>query len=216
MRLPRTFCWTKFGTEAGEGIAGIIRRKELERESNGGVFLWGVGNAIGPSVEMLLLKNQRPVVVFSPILSKPRAIDVAPERTVAWGGGVGLDGQAIEWPEHSIVTSRASKSGKHRSHYALVCHSESSLQISEEVGERFQMSQVRNLKSGKRVGASQVTSVVERFSKKVDLSKSSYFAAMQVELYPPYFVKLTNPREISKAFFVEEPSLVVAEKKYSA
>ena len=46
--LPDLFCWTKYGTEAGEDIGAILERKESERLASGGTFLWGVGNAIGP------------------------------------------------------------------------------------------------------------------------------------------------------------------------
>ena len=48
MNIPNYFCWTKIGTEAGETIESILLRKELERISNNGIFLWGVGNSIEP------------------------------------------------------------------------------------------------------------------------------------------------------------------------
>ena len=48
--LPTIFCWTRFGGEAGEPIEQILFRKEQERLANGGVFLWGIGNAVGPSI----------------------------------------------------------------------------------------------------------------------------------------------------------------------
>src|SRR5689334_16901759 len=35
--LPLLFCWTRFGTEAGEPIEAILERKEREREATGGV-----------------------------------------------------------------------------------------------------------------------------------------------------------------------------------
>lgn len=39
-------CWSRMQAEAGQSLDAIVRRKELEREANGGLFLWGVGNLI--------------------------------------------------------------------------------------------------------------------------------------------------------------------------
>src|ERR1700728_56037 len=35
--IPDRFCWTRFGTEAGESIEHILNRKEEERLANGGI-----------------------------------------------------------------------------------------------------------------------------------------------------------------------------------
>ena len=50
MDLPRFFCWTRFGTEAGQPIEQILERKEQERIVNNGLFLWGIGNSLTPSM----------------------------------------------------------------------------------------------------------------------------------------------------------------------
>jgi hypothetical protein len=62
--LPEAFCWTKYGAEAGEAASSILRRKELERLATGGIFLWGIGNAIGPSLEQLLGQACEPKVAL--------------------------------------------------------------------------------------------------------------------------------------------------------
>jgi hypothetical protein len=75
--LPDCFCWTRFGTEAGQAIVHILQRKEQERSANDGLFIWGIGNAIGPSIRELVRRTNRPEVLFSPIKSSP----ILPEAT---------------------------------------------------------------------------------------------------------------------------------------
>src|SRR4051794_39093002 len=82
--LPAAFCWTRFGPEAGERIEQILARKETERRTNRGTFLWGIGNSIAPAVAELIRRVDRPEVLFSPIRSRPRRVDVAPAVTVRW------------------------------------------------------------------------------------------------------------------------------------
>jgi hypothetical protein len=120
MALPTYFCWTRFGTEAGEVINHIFERKEQERTANGGVFFWGIGNAIGPSIRELLRRTAIPEVLFSPMRSKPRLADVKPLAVVRWTAAETLEGEPFQLPEQSLVTSRydPGKSG-----YALVCFS---------------------------------------------------------------------------------------------
>ncbi len=38
-------CWTRMQAESGQDLLNIVRRKEIERRANGGIFFWGVGNA---------------------------------------------------------------------------------------------------------------------------------------------------------------------------
>jgi len=43
---PPICCWTRMGTESGQELACIIRRKEFERRI-GGTFWWGIGTSLG-------------------------------------------------------------------------------------------------------------------------------------------------------------------------
>lgn len=95
--IPEYFCWTRYGTEAGESIDMILKRKEEERLQNDGVFLWGIGNSIGPAIKELLTKTDTPKVLFSPITTKARDVDRAPECTVQWTSGRALDGSLRIW-----------------------------------------------------------------------------------------------------------------------
>lgn len=186
--IPEFFCWTKYGTEAGEHVSSILERKEAERVAGGGTFLWGIGNAIGPSVDALLARAEKPEVVFTPMKSRPAARDVAPPRTAVWHRGVGLDGAPYEVPTFSTVTSRVTLSRAH--HYALVCRSDEP--IGSQAGTRptFAATHVENLRSGSKVGASQVTSVVRRIACALGLLPSNYSVAFTAELVAPYFVRL--------------------------
>lgn len=194
--LPKCFCWSRFGTEAGEPIDAILRRKELERRRNGGIFLWGIGNALGPSMRALLREVRGPEVVFSPIRSAPSAIDVSPSRVVTWGAGRDLDGAPVALPRWSIVTSRAPADVRSARHYALVCYADEPLELAAEPGT-LTIGQLENLLTHRRVGASQVTAIVR--CRKAATPGTVYSVAMRARLVAPYFVELTNPRVDGKA-----------------
>jgi hypothetical protein len=192
MALPRSFCWTRFGAEAGEGAAQIWERKERERSNNGGVFLWGIGNAVGASLQRLLSLEASPQVIFSPIRSPPREVDISPGSVVRWTAGRTIDGARYEVPVASLVTSRFEGSRRHATHYALVCSSVTPLQTDAN-GEMLAFKRLKNLMSGRPVGASQVTAVVQQ-------SDDSDFGALEryyrivfrARLVFPYFVELTE------------------------
>jgi hypothetical protein len=180
----RYFVWTRYGTEAGEPIEEILRRKEAERVANNGIFLWGIGNALGPSIQALKKRVADPCVVFSPIKTPPRAIDVRPSKVVSWTTGELIDGTAYRLPVHSIVTSR-----EKRAHYALVCFSTQKLCF-EAATETVEFGTLRNLVSGRPLGRQQVTAVVERCM--TSCGDTYAYPATIVSLYPPYYVKLTS------------------------
>src|SRR4051812_14384368 len=102
LKLPARFCWTKFGSEAGESIAEILARKEWERASNGGVFLWGIGNSVGPGIRRLVSLEPAPLAVFSPMRSAAKSADAAPSHVVRWREAVDLNGNSWEIPEGSV------------------------------------------------------------------------------------------------------------------
>lgn len=183
--LPRAFCWTRFGSEAGEAIEAILARKELERLANDGCFYWGVGNALGPSIRALLALAEKPEVLFSPIRGRPRQIDVEPPAVTRWRHGRDLDGSLFRLPDRVIVTSRSSRS---RSHYALICQSSEPL-VTGDHG-RLSLQTLRNLVSGNAVGSSQVTAVVRR---PAETHAGAYVVALRARLVAPYFVRLCVP-----------------------
>ena len=188
--LPDLFCWTKYGTEAGQEAGAILARKETERAASGGMFLWGIGNAVGPSVKALLAHTAAPQVVFTPMRSRPAARDVKPTQVVAWHGGTGLNGEPFGLPDSSYVTSRMSPGRNY--HYALVCRSEQPVGNGDRPGATFASTHVQNLRSGSKVGASQVTSVVRRVYCALGFTPSSYKVSFMADLVPPYLVRLTN------------------------
>jgi len=99
MMIPRYFCWTRFGTEAGQEFSRIIERKEEERQVGNGMFLWGIGNAVGPSILALLRVSGYPEVLFSPIKSAPKSFDVNPSAVAAWTDAFSLNGEPFSPPE---------------------------------------------------------------------------------------------------------------------
>lgn len=185
--LPPAFCWTKYGNEAGESPQTIFARKEEERLKNDGLFLWGIGNALGPSMRQLVANQERPKVLFSPMKAAPLAHDVAPSSISLWDSGVGLDGVPFKLPRHSVVTSR---SGSRGFHWALVCARGSSFSEPSNQYEDLAVERVTNLRSGAIVGSSQVTAVVSHNSERT--GSRSYPITFAAELAPPYLVRLTN------------------------
>jgi hypothetical protein len=188
--LPRAFCWTRFGSEAGEPIEAIFERKERERQALDGVFYWGIGNALGPAIADLVSETDSPEVLFSPIRSRPRRQDIAPATVAAWSMGEALDGGLFEVPPAARITSRFDPDSS-RPHYALVCRSGFPVSLSD-FGE-IPFSALRNLRSGRSLGSSQVTAVVTRDAEGVPATGRVYTVALRAELAYPYFVRLRNP-----------------------
>lgn len=192
MPLPRCFCWTRFGTEAGQSVAQILARKEQERIANAGIFFWGIGNALGPSMIELLRRTESPEVIFSPIRSAPRPGDACPSSVVAWTIGETLSGDEYELPQRCLITSRYDPESPRARHYALVCRSESPIKPSGQE-QRIEFGQLKNLLTGRPVGASQVTAVVRLEPTAKAENSNSYEIGFRAELAPPYFIVLQSP-----------------------
>ncbi len=204
-KLPPMFCWTKMGTEAGEELAAIIRRKEWERQLGGGGFLWGIGQSLGENARVAALDLASLRAIFSPMLSKPKSIDVAPSEVVLWNAWVDAQGQTRRLPIHCFVTSRSSlPSGrKKESHYALVCFSDRELNAQQEDICIFP-SLLRNVTTNKPLGASQVTAVVRAVSLTDETCDAkSYSVSFTTELRAPYCVQLTHPVLLNTRELVE-------------
>jgi len=187
--LPTAFCWTRFGTEAGEPIERIVERKEAERQANGGMFFWGIGNSIAPAIDELLRSVPAPEVLFSPIKSRPRKADVSPSAVVRWTGARDLRGEWFDLPAGAWITSRWDRV-RPRAHYALVCGSLAPLRLSDD--GRLSFGSLRNLRSGAPLGASQVTAVVQRSDEQARVA-GEYTIALRAALVPPYFIRLQAP-----------------------
>ncbi len=192
MPLPQCFCWTRFGTEAGQSVEQILARKEQERKANDGLFFWGIGNAIGPSMLELLRRTTSPEAVFSPIQSAPKREDAMPESVVAWSEAQTLSGEKYRLPKHSLITSRIDLLRPKPKHYALVCRSERAIAI-EHSCEYVRFSTLRNLVTNRPVGVSQVTAVVHMTASGSEGKSLSYNVAFRAFLAPPYFIELRTP-----------------------
>ncbi|WP_227267727.1 hypothetical protein [Roseobacter weihaiensis] len=193
MSLPEVFVWTRFGTEAGQSIEDIIERKERERRENNGVFLWGIGNNIAPSLPALLSAGHKPLVAFSPIKSKPRLVDENPGQIAVWRQATTPGGVRYELPSASLVTSRYVQ-GKSK-HFALVCRSDHPLTISS-VCDTVDFGSLVNAKSGAGIGFSQVTAVVKSGGSLTGQERH-YDVAIRCELAAPYVAVLRDPIVIS-------------------
>lgn len=174
--------------EAGEQLARIIRRKELERRSGDGIFFWGVGSAPSRAIPTLVRTSAAIDVLFSVMKSKPKAKDATPDKIVAWRSYVDTDGIVRHIPDHVLVTSRAGSRGYH---YALICRSDTPLGVADE--GPFDPLAFRNVGAGGAVGASQVTALLERHAKD---GASDYRVAMRARLTDGFWVKLIDQIEL--------------------
>lgn len=204
MCVPPQFVWSRFGTEAGQEISDILRRKEGERKANSGIFYWGIGNALGPSITELLRTCESPEVLFSPIRSTPKKEDVMPGAIVAWTEAKGLDGTPHKIPDATLVTSRYTEG--RAQHYALVCMSEAAIIASDAQGT-VSLQSLRNILSGRPIGASQVTAVVSRDSDGQPKG-TEYSVRFKAKLVYPYFVYLRSPIFLRKDPFGNWAKLV--------
>jgi len=196
MPIPACFCWTRFGTEAGQLIEQIFDRKEQERAANRGLFFWGIGNSIGPSIAELLIRTERPEVLFSPIKSTPRAVDSSPAAVVAWSSAETLSGEPFRLPASSLITSRHDPDAEREARYALVCFTPQPL-LNTGCEDKIAPSDLRNLLTGRPVGASQVTAVVQR-AETASVGTQRYSVCIRANLVSPYFIRLRDPLLLGK------------------
>ncbi len=187
MNIPECFCWTRYGPEAGESFSSILARKERERQASGGVFIWGIGNGLGPSMKLLVDMAVEPTVVFSPIRSRPRSCDLSPAAVTIWTHATTMTDEPYTLPEAAYVTSR--QQVRPRPHYALVCRSDRPLKENDG-GDHLYFGGLRNLRTGTALGASQVTAVVKRDPN--IRAGNTYSVAFIAQLCPPYFVRLLS------------------------
>ncbi len=125
--------------------------------------------------------------------SQPKPQDKNPTGIMIWRRYVDMFGDVRLLPEASLVLSR-DKGNSRRSHYALICRSDTSLSIGDF--GIFDHRSYRNVgENGARVGPSQVTSLLQRVE--VERDGSGYKANMIAELAGSYWVKLIDPVAVS-------------------
>ena len=191
--LPPTFCWTKIGTESGEDLPTVVLRKEWERRLGGGRFLWGISQPLGSGAQIAAHRTGALLALFSPVASRPRAAERKRGDLLLWNAWVDASGQVRQLPLHTFITSRATlPSGRAREHhYALVCSSSTALTIVTRL--RVYPDRLRNVSTGKALGAAHGAAVVDCTGRTGEQAGKSYPLALSVELEAPYFVRLTQP-----------------------
>jgi len=193
--IQSAFIWTKIQADAGQSVDRILNRKELERQS-GNAFWWGIGESKADQIKLLLTKDPRPLVLFSLMLSRPHRRDSHPDGVLLWEAYQTANGE-IPLPPHAIVLSRAhdSKGRPKQRYYALVC--ENPIGILHSGRGTLDTRTLRNFgDSGKTVGSSQVTAVVERTPSHGE--GRSYPITASATLIAPYAVQLTAQRKLSE------------------
>lgn len=197
LEAGKIVCWSRMQVEAGQALASILRRKELERVTCDGTFYWGVGNAPPRAISNLAKLGQCVSVVFSVMLTKPRLEDVEPSAVLRWTRFLDMNGVPRELPDGAVVTSRGTTAkGDKKMHFALMCHSPEPLVLGDY--GPFNPDDFRNFSEmGAPVGASQVTALL----KKADSSSkdSKYRINLRAVLTGSYWVRLIDPVPMSLA-----------------
>jgi hypothetical protein len=194
-KIQGAFIWTKIQADSGQAIDRILNRKELERQS-GNTFWWGIGESKADQIGLLRTRDPRPLVLFSVMLSRPHRRDSHPDGVLLWEAYKTTGGE-IPLPPHAVVISRAhdSKGRPKQRYYALVC--ENPMGILHGGHGMLDTGTLRNFgDSGKPVGSSQVTAVVERTSP--HNKGRSYPVTARATLTAPYAVQLTAQRKLSE------------------
>lgn len=194
--IPPVFCWTKMGTEAGQPLESILRRKELERRAGGGLFAWGIGNSLGVAAKLAQqeMRCNEVDVLFTQMRSAAKHIDVAPSTILLWLNCLNEEGRLVRLPSHMVVTSRGNlaQAGRKRAHYALICNSSHDITFAA-TGGVIDANRARNFASLNPLGASQVTAVVRYQSSREPLPEKSYPVTFRAKLHGAGFVRLASP-----------------------
>jgi hypothetical protein len=175
--------WTKMQMNAGQRPESIVETKEKERQAGGGGFVWAIGTPPPKALATQLASGASLPIFFSLMLSKPKGHHLEPPTVVRWTSFIDQDGTAKPLPAYMVPTSLLPKRPYH---YALICRANETLKI-DNLGP-FDPKAWRNVGSGRKIGASQVTAFVERHSSD---GEARYSIAMQAHLIA--WVKLVDP-----------------------
>ena len=172
----------------GESLNQIIGRKEAERRSGNGVFWWGIGTSLGSAVEDNVVSHDSTLpVLFSRQLSPPQKKDADPDHVCVWNAWRSKSGLYDVIPDHVLVTGASNPA---TSYYALCCHSDASLKLTNH--GQFDPQQCQTM-SGKVPGASQVTCLL-RNMRPGGHSGGRYSIGFKATLAYPWTVRLTDGR----------------------
>lgn len=183
-------CWTRMQAESGQDLGSIVSRKEMERRAGGGIFYWGIGNALGQP-EIHVQPGRSIPIIFSKMLSRPKTSDSSPDSVLVWRKFVGDGSAFVDLPPHVLVLSRATTPGGTKSrHYALVCRARTPLRLFRH--RSFDPNAYRNAGPANGVvGHSQVTALLRKVA--AEQEDGRYGVDMEAEMIAPYFVRLADP-----------------------
>ncbi|WP_289098117.1 hypothetical protein [uncultured Bifidobacterium sp.] len=229
----RFFVWHKCGPESGSSLIKNVEIKECQRRASRmrtGIFLWGVGSSIGSEALKALLEHEEsPEVLFTPIVSKGRAVDrkylnCEEKNLTEWRRPLIRRIEGLNIEEYSIDISCSdapwhildgcqvvSYENEKKHHFALVCQSSEPLVVHAEGVDSFTSGQVCNLVSGSPVAGSQTVAVV-RCDTSAKPKGRNYDVVMRARLVYPYIVKFTNPIQLKNVKLNSKTGLYCAER----
>jgi hypothetical protein len=187
----KVFVFTKPGTEAGETLSAIVKRKEKERAAGKNMFWWGVGSSLGDDLLAIgSTVGEIPIIFIAHDRSpQVKTENSHPKRIVRWTKYKSAHGAEQDVPPFAKVTSRWDE--KKRLHYALVCSSEKEL-IADLGGPRFDINLCKTFRKGRIPGTSQMTALVEGDLSDLRHREGGYRILFRANLVMPWQAKLTR------------------------
>lgn len=163
----------------------------------------GIGTSLRNSLVALLAESASPVVLFSPMKSRPRQTDVRPARTLLWCASEDPRGRPFEMPPYSLVTSGARVEGA-PSRYTLVCSTTRVPPTPIEPELTVATAELSNVITGSVLGSSQVTAMVHR-SAQEGATGTRYPVTVMARLVPPYVARLTQSAAVADVNRLDGP-----------
>jgi hypothetical protein len=194
------------GVDAGKPLNHILIRKEAERKT-GGNWWWGLASNIAKELEREAISNSGTLPVLFVAVAKPNN-GVPGQKACVWNGWESRDGKRRgRIPDHALVISgydqdyfsEDPKKKKKKRYYALVCQSEAEVAR----GNLGYLNPAKYLTpSGKTRDPRQRTALLigspvlqpHGLTNKIDL---------KADLVDPWYVRLTEPRELTPAQVAE-------------
>jgi hypothetical protein len=198
----KSFVFSPMGVDAGETLNHIFIRKETERKT-GGNWWWGLGSNIASELEREATSNGGTLpVLFTAVAGSN--VGVPGQKACVWNGWQSRDGKrGGPIPDHALVISGYDpdyfSEKKKKRYYALVCQSET--EVARGNLGCFNPSEYRT-PSGKTYYPGQRTALLignlvlkpHGLSNKIELKAG---------LVDPWYVRLTEPRELTPAQVAE-------------
>jgi len=199
-----SFIFSLMGVDGGEPLNHILIRKEVERKT-GGNWWWGLASNIAKELEQEATSNGGTLSVLFAAVARPND-GVPGQKACVWNGWQSRDGKhGGRIPDHALVISGYDQGyfsedpKEKKRYYALVCQSQAEV-------ARSNLGYLDPAKyltpSGKTRDPRQRTALLTG-TPVLQPHGLSYKIELKADLVDPWYVRLTDPRELTPAQVAE-------------